>query len=159
MTELDSIDLTLLVQLQNDARQANKDLAAQVGIAPSTCLDRVARLQRQGYITRYVAQVSCEALGRPVEALLAVQFAAHTKALVDPFVAAITALPETRALFHVSGPEDYIVHVACGTIADLQRLVLEEFTARAEVHHVQTNLIFSSWPGGPLTPFPAEALR
>jgi DNA-binding Lrp family transcriptional regulator len=156
MPELDSIDAALLALLQNDARIANKELADRVGVAPSTCLDRVARLRRLGYITGYRAHVSPEALGRPVEALLAIQFSAHSRPLVDPFVEAIRALPETRALYHVSGPEDYIVHVACGTIADLQRLVLEQFTTRPEVGHVQTSLIFSLWDGGPLAPYSAQ---
>jgi DNA-binding Lrp family transcriptional regulator len=154
VTEVDATDRAILESLQRDARIANKDLAASVGIAPSTCLDRVLRLRRGGLITGYAAQVSPEALGRPVQALLAIRFAAHSRPLVDPFIDAIRALPETRAIHHVTGPEDFIIHVACGSIADLQRLVLEELTARPEVGHVQTNLIYSSWDGGPLLPFP-----
>lgn len=157
--ELDSVDQAIVRQLQNDARIANKDLAAHVGVAPSTCLDRVARLFRLGVITRYRAEVATDALGRPVQALLSIRFQAHSRPLVDPFVEAIRALPETRAIYHVTGPVDFIVHVACGDITDLQRLVLEQFTARPEVGHVQTNLIFSGWDGGPLAPYDADDLQ
>ncbi|BFO19601.1 hypothetical protein SHKM778_59890 [Streptomyces sp. KM77-8] len=45
---LDPVDLHLLRLLQNDARTTYRDLAAQVGVAPSTCLDRVTRLRRSG---------------------------------------------------------------------------------------------------------------
>lgn len=150
---LDSVDELILGVLQNDARIANKDLAAKAGIAPSTCLDRVTRLFRTGLLTRYRAEIDPAAMGRTVQALLAIQFRAHSRPLVDPFVDEIRALPETRAVYHVTGPVDFIVHVACGDIPDLQRLVLDEFTARPEVGHVQTNLVFSTWDGGALTPF------
>lgn len=150
---LDSVDEAILRHLQQDGRIANKDLAAAVGIAPSTCLDRVARLRRTGVITRYTAHVDSHAVGRPIEALLAVEVQPHARPLVAPFVAHVLALPETRALHHVTGPDDFLVHVACGSSQDLQRLVLDEFTARPEVARLQTHLIFSTWHGGPMTPY------
>lgn len=150
---LDAVDVAILRLLQNDARIANKDLAAAVGVAASTCLDRVARLRRAGVIAGYTARVAPEAVGRAIQALLAVRVQPHARALVEPFVTHVLALPETRALHHVTGGDDFIVHVACGSTADLQRLVLDEFTARHEVARVETHLIFSTWHGGPLVPY------
>ncbi|GGQ40971.1 Lrp/AsnC family transcriptional regulator [Couchioplanes azureus] len=151
--QFDPVDVAILRLLQNDGRIANKDLAAAVGVAPSTCLDRVARLRRAGVITGYAAQVDPAAVGRDVEALLMVQVQPHARGVVDPFVAHVLSLPETRALHHVTGSDDFIVHVACGSSADLQRLVLDEFTARREVGRVQTHLIFSTWSGPPVLPY------
>jgi DNA-binding Lrp family transcriptional regulator len=149
----DSVDVTILRILQTDGRIANKDLAAAAGVAPSTCLDRVARLRRAGVITGYAAEVDARAVGRTVDALLAVQVQPHSRGLVDPFVAHVLSLPETRAVHHVTGADDFVVHVSCGSTSDLQRLVLDEFTARPEIGRVQTHLIFSSWRGGPLVPY------
>jgi DNA-binding Lrp family transcriptional regulator len=150
----DAVDVAILRILQVDGRVANKDLAAEVGVAPSTCLDRVARLRRAGVITGYAAEVDATAMGRTVDALLAVQVQPHSRHVVDPFVRHVLSLPETRAVHHVTGADDFIVHVSCGSTADLQRLVLDEFTARPEIGRVQTHLIFSSWQGGPLVPYP-----
>ncbi len=152
---LDPVDIAILRELQNDGRTPNKDLADKVGIAPSTCLDRVARLRRVGAITGYTARVSAQAIGRPIEALLAVQVRPHARAVVDPFIAHVLALPETRSLHHTSGPDDYFVHVACGSVQDLQSLVLDQFTARPEVARLQTHLIFATWEGSPLLPYDA----
>ncbi|CAM4085532.1 Lrp/AsnC family transcriptional regulator [Kibdelosporangium persicum] len=149
---LDSVDVAILRILQADGRIANKDLAAQVGVAPSTCLDRVARLKRLGVITGYTATVAPEAVGRSIQALLAVQVQPHARPLVDPFVKHVLSLPETLALHHVTGASDFVVHVACTSTADLQRLVLDEYTARREVGRVETHLIFSTWTGGPVLP-------
>jgi DNA-binding Lrp family transcriptional regulator len=64
----------------------------------------------------------------------------------------IRALPESRTVFHLTGPDDYLVHVAVADMADLQRLVLDEFTSRREVARVETRLIFQQWDCGPLLP-------
>ncbi|WP_127356157.1 Lrp/AsnC family transcriptional regulator [Actinacidiphila soli] len=153
---LDPVDLEILRLLQNDARTTYRDLAAAVGIAPSTCLDRVARLRRTGVITGDRLRVDPVRLGRPLEALLSVQVRPHRRELIGPFVERIRALPESRALFHLAGPDDYLVHVAVAGTADLQRLVIDEFTARPEVARVETRLIFQQWDCGPLLP-PAPA--
>lgn len=154
--QLDPVDIAILRELQRDGRIANKDLAAAVGIAASTCVDRVARLRRAGVITGYTAQIAPEAIGRPIQALLAVQVQPHARPLVDPFVAHVRSLPETLSVHHVAGPDDFVVHVACGSSQDLQRLVLDEFTSRPEVARLQTHLIFSTWNGGPLVPYPPQ---
>jgi DNA-binding Lrp family transcriptional regulator len=149
---LDPVDLEILRLLQNDARTTYRDLAAAVGIAPSTCLDRVARLRRTGVITGDRLRVDPGRLGRPLEALLSVQVRPHRRELIGPFVERIRALPESRALFHLAGPDDYLVHVAVAGTADLQRLVIDEFTARPEVARVESRLIFQQWDCGPLLP-------
>lgn len=149
---LDPIDLEILRVLQNDSRTTNRDLATAVGVAPSTCLDRVARLRRTGVILGHELRLDPAKLGRGLEALLSVQVRPHRRELINPFVARIRALPETRALFHLTGPEDYLVHVAVTGTADLQRLVIDEFTSCREVARVETRLIFQQWDCGPLLP-------
>ncbi|MBB4929565.1 DNA-binding Lrp family transcriptional regulator [Lipingzhangella halophila] len=149
---MDPVDLEILRVLQNDARITNRDLAAAVGIAPSTCLDRVARLRSAGVIQGQVLRVSPEAMGRPVQAFLAIRVQPHRRPLVEPLVEHIRSQPESRALYHLTGPDDFLILVAAASVADLQRLVLDEFTARPEVTRVQTMLIFEEWDAGPLLP-------
>ncbi|MGW3593786.1 Lrp/AsnC family transcriptional regulator [Streptomyces sp. NPDC005167] len=149
---LDPVDLHILRLLQNDARTTYRELAAEVGVAPSTCLDRVTRLRRSGVILGHQLRLDPARLGRGLEALLSVQVRPHRRELIAPFVERIRALPESRALFHLTGPDDYLVHVAVADTADLQRLVLDEFTSRREVARVETRLIFQQWECGPLLP-------
>jgi DNA-binding Lrp family transcriptional regulator len=149
---LDSTDIEILRLLQHDARITNRELAKAVGIAPSTCLGRVARLRSGGVIDRYTLRINAAALGRPLEALLAVRVQPHRRPLVDAFVAHVLSQPETRTLYHLTGPDDYIIHVAAIDAADLQRFVLNELTSRPEVALVHTNLIFGQWQGQPLRP-------
>ena len=155
--QLDATDLEILRLLQNDARITNRELAKAVGLAPSTCLGRVARLRSGGVIERYTLRVNAAALGRPLEALLAVRVQPHRQQIADAFVEHVLAQPETRMLWHLTGPDDYIIHVAAVDPADLQRFVLNELTARPEVALVHTNLIFRQWYGMPLRPPKAKA--
>ncbi|KUJ69476.1 AsnC family transcriptional regulator [Streptomyces albus subsp. albus] len=146
------MDLHILRLLQNDARTTYRDLAAEVGIAPSTCLDRVNRLRRAGVILGYELRIDPARLGRGLQALLLVQVRPHRRDLIGPFVERVRALPETRALFHLTGPDDYLIQVAVTGAADLQRLVIDEFTSHREVARVETRLIFQQWDCGPLLP-------
>ncbi|MFJ7060833.1 Lrp/AsnC family transcriptional regulator [Streptomyces griseobrunneus] len=155
---LDPVDLHILRLLQNDARTTYRELAAEVGVAPSTCLDRVTRLRRSGVILGDQLRLDPAKLGRGLQALLLVQVRPHRRELIGPFVDRVRALPESRALFHLTGPDDYLVQVAVADAADLQRLVLDEFTSRREVARVDTRLIFQQWDCGPLLP-PAEPVR
>lgn len=152
---LDPVDLDILRILQNDARTTYRDLAAAVGVAPSTCLDRVARLRRTGVVLGHQLRIDPAKIGRGLQALLSVQVRPHRRDLIGPFVERVRALPESRALFHLTGPDDYLVQVAVADPADLQRLVLDAFTSRPEVARVETRLIFQQWDCGPLLPPPA----
>lgn len=152
---LDPVDLDILRILQNDARTTYRDLAAAVGVAPSTCLDRVARLRRTGVVLGHQLRIDPAKIGRGLQALLSVQVRPHRRDLIGPFVERVRALPESQALFHLTGPDDYLVQVAVADPADLQRLVLDAFTSRPEVARVETRLIFQQWDCGPLLPPPA----
>jgi DNA-binding Lrp family transcriptional regulator len=144
--ELDSIDRAILDELQRDARLPNKDLAARVGVAPSTALERVRALRRRGVITGFRAEVDTTALGRPLHALLALRVRPHTSQLVEPLRTYMLGLPETITFFHIAGPEDFLVHVAVPDAERLHELVLKKILVRPEIVHLQTTLIFRTEP-------------
>lgn len=139
---LDAIDAALLAELQKDARLPNKDLASLVNVAPSTCLVRHRALRDRGVITGYRAEVDLGALGRGLQAVIAVRIRPHTRAVVRPFLDYLLELPETISVSHVAGPDDFLVHVAVADAEHLQRLVLDAFTSRREVAQLHTNLVF-----------------
>lgn len=139
---LDAIDAAIVRELQKDARVSNKDLAALINIAPSTCLVRQRALRDRGVITGDHAEVDLPALGRPVRAMIAVRIRPHTRLVVERFFAYVLDLPETLSAAHLAGPDDFVVQVAVADAAHLQRLLLDAFTTRKEVAQVHTNLVF-----------------
>ncbi len=143
---LDRIDFAILVVLQKNARLANNRLAELVGVAPSTCLERVRRLARIGVIRGYHCDVDPDALGVGLEAMIAVRLRRHSRDIVDSFRQYVAELAEVRSVFHVTGGDDFLVHVAVRDSDHLRDLALDSFTTRPEVDHIQTRLIFDYTP-------------
>lgn len=139
---LDRTDRAILGALQQNARLTNRELAGRVGLAESSCLERVRRLVGSGVLRGFHAEVDPRALGVALQALVAVRLARHTSAAVASFRADMLALPEAVALFHVAGATDFLVHVAVRDSDALRDLILRAFTSRPEVAHVETSLIY-----------------
>ena len=139
---MDRIDNAILTCLQNDGRMSNKELAAAVGLAPSSCLERVRKLQEKGVLRGYRALVNVRALGIGLQAFVSVRLAQHARSSVDDFREHILTLPEVIALYHVAGQEDFLVHVAVRDAEHLRNLTLDGFTTRAEVARLNTALIY-----------------
>ena len=140
---LDRIDRVLLALLQNNARVSNKELAAAAGVAPSTALERVRRLEREGVIAGYHAELDRQAAGAALEALVGVVLRQHARPLVEAFEAHALALPEVVQVFHTTGASDFLVHVAVRDTEHLRALALAAFTERPEVARIETSLLFA----------------
>ncbi|HUQ17468.1 MAG TPA: Lrp/AsnC family transcriptional regulator [Candidatus Saccharimonadales bacterium] len=140
--ELDAIDRKILEALVSDARTPNNALAAQVGIAPSTCLMRVRRLQDTGVIRGFHADVAQEALGRPLQALISVRLQAQARARIGTFVERFVPLPGVLNVFFLAGATDFMLHVAASSPDDLRSFVVEHLSASRDVATTETSLIF-----------------
>ncbi|HEY0970290.1 MAG TPA: Lrp/AsnC family transcriptional regulator [Gemmatimonadales bacterium] len=140
--DLDRIDRAILAALQQNARLTNKELAARVGLAESSCLERVRRLVGSGVLRGFHADVDPRALGVGLQALVAVRLARHTRSAVESFRKSMLELREAIELFHVAGANDFLVHVAVRDSDELRDLILRAFTSRPEVAHVETSLIY-----------------
>lgn len=148
---LDRIDRELLRRLSNDARLSNKELAAAVGLAPSTCHVRVQRLVREGWLQGFHAEVRPEAFGIGIRAIVFVRMARHTTALLEGFREHVGGLAEVIDVFYVAGSHDFLVHVAVRDVDHLRRLVADRISSHDAIGHVETSLIFehrhrAQWP-------------
>lgn len=139
---IDRNDAAILRALQSDARQTNRAVAAAVGLAPSTTLDRIRDLEGRGVITGYHASVDLKQLNRPLQAIVAVRLQPKTREIVDRFVERIWAQPETLAVYLVSGPDDLLVHLSVTDTDSLRHLVLESIASFPGVVDERTSLVF-----------------
>jgi len=154
-TELDRTDFAILGLLQKNARLTNKELSEMVGVAPSTCLERVRRLVASGVIKGFHAEVDSGHLGIGLQAIIAVRLKQHLRDLVLEFHQHVLTLQEVCGVYHITGSDDFLVHVAVRDSDHLRDLALDAFTSRSEVDHIHTRLIFDytpTWrlPVGPL---------
>jgi DNA-binding Lrp family transcriptional regulator len=152
--ELDSVDRALLRELQNDARQTNKALAEKVGVAPSTCLERIRELRARGVVTGFRAEVDPAAIGRPMEAILSIQQRSAQREATETLLRDAAALPESVRVMALTGTTDFIIHVAVRDMDHLRDLVWG-LIARREVGRVQSSLVFARVEGPGLEPLDA----
>jgi len=141
-TALDEIDRDILRELERDGRISNKELAALVGVAPSTCHARVRALRESGVLRGFHAQVNPEAVGRGLQAMIAVRLQAAARARLSEVAHRLAQRPEVRDVYLLAGVDDVLVHVAVRDSPELRRFVLEHLSTRPEVAHTQTSLVF-----------------
>jgi DNA-binding Lrp family transcriptional regulator len=139
--ELDDIDRQLVRELSLDARIPNNALAERAGIAPSTCLGRVRSLRERGVIRGYHADVDQAALGRPLQAMIAVRLQSHARGHLRDFVSEVAGLPEVLNVFFLAGKDDFLLHAAAASTQALRDLV-EGLSANGDVSYTETSLIF-----------------
>jgi len=142
MPEPDRTDHEIVALLQDDARRSNKSLAAAVGIAPSTCSERVRRLEGSGVFRGYHADVDPSWLGIGLGAMIAIRLRRHEAQEVQRFWDHALAMTEVVAVSHLSGVNDFLVHVVVRDSDHLRDLAVSGFNTLPEVAHIETSLIF-----------------
>lgn len=142
MAHLDELDTAILRELQADARRTNRDIAAAVGVAPTTSLDRMRSLRERGVITGARLELDLAEIGRPVQALVAVRVRPPTRDRIEGFREWAAALPEVLGVFVTSGNEDFLIHVAVPDNDHLYAFVIDRLTERAEVADVRTSIVY-----------------
>jgi len=142
MAVVDELDKAILRELQTDARRTNRDIAAAVGVSPSTALERTRSLRERGIIKRAVLDVELSRIGRPVQALIAVRIRPPSRAVIEGFRDWVSSLPETIGLFVTTGNEDFIIHVAVRDNDSLYGFVIDRLTQRREVADVRTSVVY-----------------
>ena len=141
---LDRIDFGILRLLQNDGGLSNKQIAAAIGLAPSSAHERLKRLRESGVLRGSHAVVAPKAMGVGLEALLFIEFAKHDRGGVDHFMTEVVAIPEVRCAFLVTGRYDVVVHIVARDMQHLKDLALDSFTNRPDVMRIETSIIFEA---------------
>jgi DNA-binding Lrp family transcriptional regulator len=142
MGDLDELDAAIVRELQRDARRTNRDIARAVGVSPSTALERTRALRRRGVIKGALLDVDLSAIGRPVQALIAVRVRPPTRRNIEAFRDWARQLPETVGVFVTAGTEDFLVHVAVPDNNSLYEFVIDKLTARTDIADVRTSVIY-----------------
>ncbi|ROT33896.1 Lrp/AsnC family transcriptional regulator [Micromonospora sp. HM5-17] len=119
---MDSIDLTLVELLRGNARLSYAELARQVGLSAPAVHERVGKLEANGVIRGYRADVAPEAIGLGVTALIGI--VQDSGGDTDDVLEAIRDMPEIESCYFMAGVESFLLKARVGTIAELEQLIL-----------------------------------
>jgi Lrp/AsnC family transcriptional regulator, leucine-responsive regulatory protein len=106
---LDRIDRKILVELQYDGRVSNVELARRVGLSATPCLERVKKLEREGYIRGYKAVVDPAKLGQGLSVYVEVTITKTSPDVFEEFSAAVKKHEEIIECHLVSGNFDFLL--------------------------------------------------
>jgi DNA-binding Lrp family transcriptional regulator len=120
---MDAIDRQIIAELQRDGRLSNVELADRINLTPAPCLRRVKRLESDGVILGYTAQINPHAIGRGFQVLVFVDLVRKDRATFDAFEAAVATLDEVIEVRRMFGLPDYLIMAATTSLESYETFI------------------------------------
>ena len=152
--ELDKTDKQIIRLLQKNARLSNKQIASEVGIAESTCSERMRKLHQKKIFFGFHAFVDSSKLGTNIEAMVAIKLTKNTKDEVEDFKNSMSLLSEVVNIYHLAGQIDFLLYIAVRDKDHLRDFVMDHIT-KDYVKSLETSLIYD-FSHNPLFPIYLE---
>jgi Lrp/AsnC family leucine-responsive transcriptional regulator len=154
--ELDRTDLLVLAELQRSGRLTNAELAERVHLSASACLRRVQRLEREGVIAGYRAEVDPDRLGLGLQAFVRVQLVRHDSEAIAAFVDFVNAWDEVVACHALTGDMDYLLQIVVQDLEHFSRFLLDRLLNQAGVADVNSSFVLRTVKAFRGMPLPAR---
>lgn len=144
---MDALDHAIIEELMADGRMTNVDLAARVGLTPGPCLRRVQRLEAEGVIRGYRAEVDPHAVGRGFEVILHVDLVTQEASVVTGFEQEAAALPEVSEFKRLFGTPDYYLRIAVADLAGYEEFLTKRIMSIRGVGKVSSHFAMKNIKG------------
>ena len=141
---LDAIDRKLLRELQHNSKITNAELAKLVNLSPTPCLERVKRLQEQGYIERYTALLNPDRLGYNLLAFIEITLDRTNRNVFDEFAAFIKPIDAIQECHMIAGGFDYLVKVRFRTMKEYRQFLGTTFGNHPAILSTKTYVVMES---------------
>ena len=143
MTTLDATDLQILNTLQKNAKLTTKELADAVHLSPTPVFERQKRLERRGYIKKYIAVLDPEKLGQGLLVFCKVRLKQINREIAEAFHHRIQRIPEVTECYNTSGSYDYLLKVRVEDMKSYQEFILNKLGAIESVGSIESTFVIS----------------
>ena len=140
---IDETDLQILKTLQKNAKLTTKELADAVHLTPTPVFERQKRLERQGYIKKYVAILDPEKLGLGLVVFCKVKLKQINHEIADAFTRRIMRIPEVTECYNTSGAYDYLLKVRARDMKQYQEFVLTKLGDIESVSSIESAFVMA----------------
>ena len=141
---IDNFDRKMLALLQADGRLTNNELSAKVNLSPSQCSRRRQRLEEEGFIRGYRADLDRDRLGFPLLNIVSVTLATHNRDNARRFADLLARLPEVQEAHALTGEMDYVLKVVTPDLKSLADFVNGVLLPHDSVQHVKTAIVLET---------------
>lgn len=128
MKSLDKTDLAILSILEKNGREKVVEIASQVGLSQTPCVERMRRLERDGYIERYTVRLNPRLLNRGFVVFVHVSFADSTNRTFERFAKVIERLDEVEECHMVAGDYDCLVKVRVKDMEEFRNVITSKIS-------------------------------
>ena len=143
MDTLDKTDLQILRTLQRNAKLTTKELADAVHLTPTPVFERLKRLERQGYIKKYVAVLDADKLNRGLLVFCKVKLKQINREIADDFERRISHIPEVTECYNTSGTYDYLLKIRAADMKEYQQFVLNKLGTIESLASLESTFVMS----------------
>ena len=143
MNQLDATDLRILDLLQRNSKLTTKEIAAHIGMTTTPVFERIKRLEKNGYVDKYIALLNREKLGLTLLAFVNVSLKEHNTAYLEKFVESVISLPEVMECYHVAGLFDYLLKVIVKDMDEYQHFVAKKLAGLDNIGKVQSSFVMT----------------
>lgn len=144
MIGLDKTDFKILKILQENGRITNIQLSLDIGLSPAPTLERVRKLETNGFIKSYHAMVNEELLGLRIKTFVQISIN-YTKAdAIKNFTKQIESIEEIVECYYVTGSADYLLKIIVADINSYEKLMVDKISKITEISNLQTFMILST---------------
>lgn len=151
---IDQIDRQILLLLQENARISNAELAEQVNLSATPCLRRVKRLEQEGLIKQYVAELDKDKLGLQISAFVFIQLERNSYDNAAAFEQEMALLPEVMDCFVLTGSHDYLLRVVSQNLGTYEQFIKKKLAAVKQIAKIDTTIVLNQVKGSNQLPLP-----
>jgi Lrp/AsnC family transcriptional regulator len=141
---LDKIDTQILDILQQDSNRTTKSIADELGMTTSPVFERIKKLEREGYIKKYVAVLDHKKIGLKLIVFIGITLQGHTRSYLEKFVTEINNFPEVIECHRVSGNFDYLLKLVVEDIEAYEHFIISKLTLLPYLGNVQSLITLST---------------
>lgn len=141
---LDNTDIRILRILQENARLTTKEVAAQVNLSTTPVFERIKRLEREGYIRRYVAILDAEKLNQGFVVFCSVKLRHVNHEIATRFGDFIRGIPEVTECYNISGAFDYLLKIHSPDMKYYQQFILEVLGRQDFLSHIESTFVMET---------------
>jgi len=137
----DPYDVAILQEVQKNAKITIKDLSEKINLNPTTTLERLKKLEKEGYITGYHAKLDIKKLGLSLMVMCNVSLKNHQKDIIEKFQEEIIRFDEVKECYHIAGMYDYLLKIIVKDMDAYQQFVSKKLASLDNIGNVQSSFV------------------
>ncbi|WP_196885189.1 Lrp/AsnC family transcriptional regulator [Aureivirga sp. CE67] len=140
---MDAIDKKILMLLQENAKLNSKEIANKIGLSTTPTYERIKRLEKNGFIKKYIAIVDKKLIGKKLEVFCQVSLQQHSKRFLEVFEREIRKISYVMECYHIAGNYDYLLKLIVSDMEEYQQFIMIHLASIENISNVQSSFVLT----------------